>query len=187
MVEQDQLRAKMRDVLESVREDGAIQLPAEGEPFLVLNPGYHDGNRASFLVLPTAFCESTLFSPRGLQRQDVWTSPIGRLFTVTDRGIVLTVTAAQRMVHVTCDVIDEFRKLKDVDNTCGSLIDFNLGDNGATMGSLDDAARADGWLVPWSDFDAVTTDVARHYGLTTSYSHLMKLPPGVVKGSGGES
>lgn len=172
MVEPDNLRARMRDVLESVRAEGAIQLPAEDEPFLVLNPGYHDGERASFLFLPTAFCELTLLGPCGLRRQDVWATPIGRLLTVTDRGIVLTVTTGQRMVHVTCDVTDEFR---------------NLGGNGATMGSLDDAARADGWGVPWSDFDAVMTDIARHYRLTTSYSQLLKLPPGVVKGKGGES
>jgi hypothetical protein len=172
MVEPDNLRVRMRGVLESVRAEDAIQLP-EGEPFLVLNPGYHDGERASFLFLPTPFCEATLLRPRGVRRQDVWAPPLGRLLTVTDRGIVLTITAAQkRMIHVTCDVTDEFR---------------NLDGMVTTMGSLDDAARSMGWLVPWVDFDAVMTDVARYLHLTTSYSQLLKLPSGTMKSDGGES
>ena len=172
MVESENLRAKMRDVLESVHAEGAIQLPVGDEPFLVLNPGYHNGQRASFLLLPSLFCRMWVFGPSGIKRQDVWSTPIGRLLTVTDRGIVLTVTAAQQMLHVTCDVTEEFS---------------SLGGSGVTMGSLDKDARADGWLVPWSDFDAVMTDLSKHYRLAMSHSQLMKLPPGVVKGKGGES
>lgn len=166
------LRARMWDLLDSARSGGAIRIPAEDDPFFVLNPDYHDGKRGSFLLLPVAFCQSMLLGPFGIQRQDVWTTPIGRLLTVTDRGIVLTTTTTQRMVHVTCDVTEEFR---------------SLGGGAATMGSLDDAARADGWLVLWSDFEAVVTDVATRYRQTTSYSQMMKLPPGAMKGKGGES
>lgn len=178
MVELDNLRARMRDVLESVRVEGEIPLSAQDEPFFVLNPGYHDGERASFLLLPTDFCELTMLGPFGLRRRDVCATPIGRLLTVTDRGIVLTVTTPQRMVHVALDVTDEFRNLGGKPGRAVSV---------ATMGTLDDAARADGWIVPWSDFDAVMTDVARDDRLTTSYSQLLKLPPGTVKGNGGDS
>jgi len=172
MVESAELRSKMRDVLDSVRTGAPLQMSGEEEPFLVLNPGYHDGQRASFLLLPSSFCQSTVLGPAGIARQDVWPTPLGRILTVTDRGVVLTIATATRMVHVTCDVTEDFR---------------NLGGGGATMGSLDDAARADGWMVPWSDFDAVMTGVARHFGLTTTHRQLMKLPSGAVKGKGGES
>jgi hypothetical protein len=160
----------MWDVLESVRDGAALPMPAEDESFLVLNPGYHDGKRASFLLLPAAFCQSMLLAPAGLRRQDVSPTPIGRILTVTDRGVVLSVMTSQRLAHWSCEATADFRELG----------------GGTTMGSLDDAARAEGWLVPWVDFDAVMSAMARRSGLKTSYSQLMKRPLGSVVSKGGE-
>ena len=170
MVTTEQLRDKMRDVLESVRGEGAIRLPPDAEPFLVLNPGYHDGKRASFLFVPASFCESMLYGPNGISRRDVSSAPAGRLLTVTDRGIVLTARTSSQMVHLTCDVTAEFR---------------DLGSGDTTMGSLDDAARGAGWLVPWSDFDVVMAEIARQNEVATRHVQLLKLPEGVVAGKGG--
>jgi hypothetical protein len=161
------IRARMRAVLdESVRTDEAIDSDEEGERFLVLNPDYHDGKRPSFLVLPGDFCQTMLLGPSGIRPEQIWPI-IGRVLTVTDRGIVLTIVSSRQVVHVTCDVAD--------DRTLG----------GVTFGTLQQAARQGEWLVPWEEFDALFVEVAKRHSLTTTWRQLMQLPPNVVQGKGG--
>ena len=171
MVDSATVQAQMLDVLQSARMSGGLQMSVEDEPFLVLNPGYHDGKRASFLLLPSAFCNARLFKPIGIARQSVVTSPMGRLLAVTDRAVVLTIiTTTHLMAQVSCEITADLRSA-----------------GVETLGSLDASSRVEGWIVSWDDFDAVMADVARRFGLVIKHSLLMKLPPGSATAKGGNS
>jgi len=155
----------------SALDGWSTSAPLGLERFLVLNPGYHDGERGSFLLLPADFCEATLLEPMGILRGDVLATPLGRLLTVTDRGVVLTHSTSHRMANVTCDVLDQLSPV----------------DGSTTFRSLDDAARAGGWIVPWADFDAVMSVFAEEHSMQSSHSQLMKLPAGSMQSRGGNS
>jgi len=156
--------ARMRAVLvESDRGSGAPRsILAMGEPFLILNPDYHDGKRASFLYLPDVFYRTTLLGRAGVRASDVLDAASARVLTVTDRGVVLTLTTKTRIVHA-------------------------LMEEGGAAGfaKLAQSAREDGWLVSSADHQALFDGVARDHGL--GVGELLQLPVGSVRSKGGDA
>src|SRR5271155_1645502 len=92
---------KIRTQLQGVIDEGwagewrSMAVSSEEQPFLVLNPGYHNGKRASFLFLPRSYYEDLLRQSRMLP----WDVVVCPVIAVTERAVAMTLTATSRMVH----------------------------------------------------------------------------------------
>ena len=59
-------------------------------PFLVMNPAYHNGARASFLLLSRVFVDH-LLQQLGTETSEVLPTTGGRMIAVTDKAMVFTI------------------------------------------------------------------------------------------------
>lgn len=158
---------RMRAVLAESDRGGvpSVSAPVTGEPFLILNPDYHDGKRASFMYLPDAFYRTTLLGRTGVSASDVLAAASARVLTVTERGVVLTLMTKDKIVHAVMEVVE-----------AGGAPGF---------AKLFDAATAEGWVVASADHQAFFDELARVHGM--GVGQLLQLPAGAVRAKGGDA
>ena len=89
----------MRAVIQASAAGGVLD-KTSGQPFLVVNPKYHNGSRGSFIVLPDGFYEDVLLREMHIEAGAVRPDAGGRMCTVTHQQLILTVTTDRFMVHV---------------------------------------------------------------------------------------
>ena len=133
---------------------GDVATQDDGHAFLVINPRYHDGERASFLMLPSAFY-GELLRQISIDPQDVRADASGRLCAVTEKQIVLTVTTDEHMVHVLVEP-EAWR---------------SGGGGEMTIVKLFDEARKEGWAVSAAAHQALFDKLAKDHGLMSQWKY----------------
>lgn len=167
---------KMRTQLQEVIDEGwtgewrSMAMSAEEQPFLVLNPGYHNGKRASFLFLPKNYYEDLLRQSQMLP----WDLVACPVIAVTDRAIVMTLTAANRMVHLASEITSAYRKAHA---------------NADGLVSFFDSVRDEGLAIPSVDHAVFFDEIAISRGLrTVTWGLDIPLDPNrFVRGKGGDA
>jgi len=158
----------MRAVIQASAAGGVLD-KTSGQPFLVVNPKYHNGSRASFIVLPGAFYEDVLLREMHIGSSAVRLDAGGCMCTVTHKQLVLTVTTSQFMVHV----------LLGPENWQSSSEPDPM-----SLRKLFEEAQRDGWSVSPEAHQTLFDEIAREHRLVTQWKfsvqipHLMRSPGG---------
>jgi hypothetical protein len=148
---------------------GGVLDKTSGQPFLVVNPKYHNGSRASFIVLPNGFYEDVLLREMHVGPAAVRSDAGGRLCTVTHTQLVLTVTTDRSMVHV---------MLGPENWKSGSEPEP------MSLRKLFEEAQNEGWAVSPEAHQALFDQIAKEHALTSQWKfsvrteHLMRSPGG---------
>jgi hypothetical protein len=150
--EQDAMRA----VIQASAAGGDLDEHPEGHAFLVVNPKYHDGQRASYIMLPDDFYREVLLREIRVGAEQVRRDSGGRMLAVTKQNVVLTVTTTQLMVHA----------LLSPESWQGGG-----GEGETTIGQLFQQAQEGGWAVSPGAHQDLFDKLAREHRLTPHWMY----------------
>jgi len=160
----------MRAVIQASAVGGVLD-KTSGQPFLVVNPKYHNGSRASFIVLPDAFYEDVLLREMHIEPGAVRADAGGRMCTVTSQQLVLTVTTDRYMVHVLLGP-ENWKASRDPEPM--------------TLCKLFEEAQSEGWAVSPDTHQTFFDRLAKEHALLPQWKFSVQIP-NLMRSPGGAS